>query len=126
MSADERAIRDLVATWLAASKAGDLDKVLSLMADDVLFMAPGQKPFGKEAFAAASQGMKALRFEAVSEVLEIEVLGDTAWCRIHLTVTATPPNGTPVRRSGYTLSILRKEPDGVWRMFRDANLLAAE
>jgi uncharacterized protein (TIGR02246 family) len=126
MTADERAIRDLVATWLAASKAGDLEKVLSLMADDVVFMVPGQKPFGKEVFAAASQGMKALRFEAVSEVLEIEVLGDIAWCRTHLTVTATPPNGTPVCRSGYTLSILRKRPDGGWRMFRDANLLAAE
>ena len=51
---DEQAIRDLVARWLAASKAGDLDTVLSLMADDVLFMVAGQEPFGKAAFAAAS------------------------------------------------------------------------
>jgi uncharacterized protein (TIGR02246 family) len=126
VSEDERAIHDLIATWLAASKAGDLEKVLSLMADDAIFMVPGQKPFGKEAFAAAFRGMKAIRFEAESEVLEVEVLGDRAWCRTHLAVTATPPNGKPVRRSGYTLSLLRRQPNGAWVVFRDANLLATE
>jgi three-Cys-motif partner protein len=32
----------------------------------------------------------------------------------------------PPRRSGYTLSIFRKNDDGKWVLFRDANLLAAE
>ena len=126
MSEDERAIRDLVATWIAASKAGDTDKVLGLMADDVLFHVPGQKPFGKDAFAAMAQGMKEIAFEAKSEVVEAEVCGAFAWCRTHLTMTITPPNGKSMRRSGYTLSILRKGADGRWVMFRDANLLAAE
>jgi ketosteroid isomerase-like protein len=31
-----------------------------------------------------------------------------------------------VRRSGYMLTILRKERDGRWRLARDANSLAAE
>jgi hypothetical protein len=29
-----------------------------------------------------------------------------------------------MRRSGYTLSILRKQPDGKWVLWRDANLVA--
>src|SRR5262249_35239639 len=58
MTDDERAIRELVNVWLAASKAGDLQTILSLMTDDVIFMVPGRRPFGKEAFAAASQGMQ--------------------------------------------------------------------
>jgi len=56
MTDDERAIRELVATWMTASQAGDIDTVLGLMTDDVVFMVPGREPFGKEAFAAASQG----------------------------------------------------------------------
>lgn len=52
MNKDEQAICDLVETWLAATKKGDLATVLSLMADEVVFMVPGQEPFGKEAFAA--------------------------------------------------------------------------
>jgi len=124
MSDDERAIRELVATWMAASKAGDHDKVLSLMTDDVLFMVPGREPFGKAAFAAASRGMEGLRIEGTSDIVELKVLGDWAWLRGHLRMAVTPPGGAPTTRSGYTLTILRKEPDGKWRLARDANLLA--
>ena len=53
MTNDERAIRELIATWMDASQKGDLQTVLGLMADDVVFMVPGREPFGKEAFAAA-------------------------------------------------------------------------
>jgi len=73
MTNDERAIRELVQTWMTASKAGDIQTVLSLMTDDVVFM--------------------------------------------------TPDSPTPVHRSGYTLTILRKESDGRWRIACDANLL---
>ena len=38
-------------------------------------------------------------------------------------VSVTPTGGTPTRRTGYTLTILRKE-HGRWRLARDANLLA--
>jgi ketosteroid isomerase-like protein len=43
MERDEQAIRDLIATWLAASKAGDTKTVLNLVADDVVFLVPGQR-----------------------------------------------------------------------------------
>jgi ketosteroid isomerase-like protein len=39
-------------------------------------------------------------------------------------IAMTPPAGEPVRRAGYTLSILRKSADGRWRLFRDANLVS--
>ena len=125
MSEDERAIRDLISTWIAASRAGDLQTVLGLMSDDIIFMVPGRS-FGRAEFQAAFQGMKGMAFDAVSEVLEVQVIGNHAWCRTHLKVTMSPPNGNTVRRSGNTLSILRKEPNGKWVMIRDANMLAVE
>ena len=76
--------------------------------------------------AAASAQMKDMSFEGNSEVLEAEVCGQTAWCRTHLVVTVTPAGGKPVRRSGYTLSILRKSPGGKWQLYRDTNLLTVE
>jgi uncharacterized protein (TIGR02246 family) len=126
MNKDEQAIRDLIDTWLAASKEGDLATVLSLMADDVVFMVPGQEPFGKEEFAARNSKMKDLRIEGTSEIQEIEVLGDWAWLRNRLEVTFTPAGGKPMVHSGYTLTILRKNPDGKWVLVRDANLLTPE
>ena len=124
MSEDERAIRDLIANWIAATKAGDLQAVAGLMSDDIVFMVPGRKAFGKAEFMAASQGMKGMDFEGESEVLEIEIWGNRAWCRTHLTVTVMPPGAKPVKRSGYTLSILRKDEHGKWVIARDANMLA--
>jgi uncharacterized protein (TIGR02246 family) len=122
-SDDETAIRKLVDTWLAASKVGDIATVLSLMTDDVVFMVPGREPFGKEAFAAASDEMKNVRMEGKSEVRELRVLGEWAYLRNHIEMTITPEGGAPVTRSGYTLTILRKE-SGQWRLARDANLVA--
>jgi uncharacterized protein (TIGR02246 family) len=125
MTDDERAIRDLVATWIDATKAGDIETVLRLMAEDVIFMVPGQKPFGKEAFAAALEGMKGVSFEGNSDIQEIQVFGDWAYLRSHLEVKVTQPSGAaPILRSGCTLSILRKTPAGQWVMARDANMLA--
>jgi uncharacterized protein (TIGR02246 family) len=123
---DEHAIRELVATWMSASQAGDVNTVLSLMADDAIFMVSGGEPFGKEAFAAASEAMADVRMEGTNEIVELRILGDWAYMRCRLTVTMTPPGGQPVRRSGYTLSVLRKDADGRWRLARDANLLAPE
>jgi uncharacterized protein (TIGR02246 family) len=124
MTDDEGAIRDLVARWLQASQTGDIDTVLRLMADDAIFMVPGHEPFGKEAFRAASQGMKDMRFQGTSEIRELKVIGDWAYARNYIDVTTTAPGGQPAHRKGYTLTLFRKEPDGRWLLARDANLLA--
>jgi len=125
MTDDEKAVRQVVETWMAASKAGDLATVLSLMTDDAVFMVPGQEPFGKDVFAAASATMGDMRIEGASRIIELQVLGNWAFIRTHLDITATPSGGEPARRSGYTLTLLRKEADGKRRLARDANLLAA-
>ncbi|HEY6753769.1 MAG TPA: SgcJ/EcaC family oxidoreductase [Pseudolabrys sp.] len=124
MSPDERAIRDLVDTWMKASRTGDTATVLSLMSDDVIFMVPGREPFGKDAFAASSQSMKGFRLEGSADVRELKVLGDWAYLRNFIEITVTPPGGAPVRRSGYTLTIFRKGDDGKWLLTRDANLVS--
>ena len=126
MQNEEAAIRKLVDTWLAASQTGDLTTVLSLMSDDVIFMVPGKKPFGKQEFAASSQKMKGIKMESTSDIQEIKVLGDWAWMRNFLRVTFTPPGGSAAVHSGYILTILRKNPNGDWVIARDANLLVPE
>jgi uncharacterized protein (TIGR02246 family) len=126
ISEDERAIRQLVETWLAATKSGDLQTLSALMADDMIFMTPGQKPFGKELFLTASAELQKFDFEGTSDIQEIQICGDWAYLRNYLRITMTPVGGgEPSRRSGYTLSILRKQ-DGAWVLVRDANLVSKE
>ena len=123
MSEDERAIRELVANWMAASRVGDAEAVLSLMTDDVIFMVPGREPFGKEAFRAAAETMKNVRMDGSSDIREIRILGDWAYPRNFIEITITPPGGSPMRRAGYTLSVFHKQPDSRWLLARDANLV---
>ena len=124
MHDDERAIRELVATWLRASRAGDTETVLGLMAEDVVFLVPGHPPMrGRAAFAAGQAGLRDLDIEARSEIEEIRVLGDWAYVWTTLSIVVTPTSGgAPVRRSGPTLSILRRQ-HGKWVIVRDANML---
>jgi len=127
--ADEQAIRDLVTNWLRATIAGDLPRLLALMAEDVVFLAPGQPPLrGKEAFATAfNAALQRVRIDASSEIQEVRVEGGMAYCWNQFIVTTTPLNGGPSqRRKGYTLTILRKTRLGNWVLTRDANMLAAE
>jgi len=127
MGNDEREIRQLVSTWMAASKAGDVETVLSLMSDDVVFLVPGQPVMRKADFAAAARaqsGQGTPQFDGTSEIQEIKILGDWAFMWSKLTVVVTPPGGAqPMTRAGHTLSILKKQ-NGKWVLARDANMLA--
>jgi uncharacterized protein (TIGR02246 family) len=123
---DEQAIRQLVDTWLTASESGDLNTMLTLMADDVIFMVPGREPFGKEEFVQNYKQMGGVKLTTKSDIQEIKVLGEWAWMRNLLRVTFTPGGGTPTTHSGYVLTILRKSSDGKWVIARDANLLTPE
>ena len=124
MTDDERAIRDLISTWMTASEKGDVDTVLSLMADDVIFTVSGREPFGKDVFRAGSEAMRNVRMTGTSDIREIKIFGEWAFIRNYLEITIVPPDGDAMRRKGYTLSILRKQSDGKWVLWRDANLVA--
>src|SRR6185436_4404374 len=127
MATDEVQIRQLVGTWMAATRAGDVDSVLDLMADDVVFLVAGKAPMGKREFEAAARAQAAHTaptFDGTSDIQEIRVVGDWAFMWTRLKVTATPPDGSPaLHLAGHTLTVLRRER-GRWVLSRDANLLA--
>lgn len=127
MSTDEQAIREVVAQWHRATAAGDVEAVLKLMAEDVVFLVAGQPPM--RGHATFERGLRGLlgqyRIESTGEVQEIEASGDLAYCWSILTVRVVPiAGGNTAVRTGSALSILRKQPSGSWIVVRDANMLS--
>ena len=123
---DEEQIRALVAGWMQATRVGDVDRVLDLMTDDVVFLVPGRAPIRKAEFAAMARAQASGAAPAVdgtSEIMEARVLGDWAFMWTHLSVRATMPDGHCMARAGHTLTVLHRH-GGKWRIARDANLLA--
>jgi uncharacterized protein (TIGR02246 family) len=127
MSADEQAIRQMIALWHSATARGDVDTVLGLMDENAVFLVTGQPPMrGREGFSQGLRGLlKTHRIESSSDVQEVEVSGHLAyvWNRLEVKVIALA-DGKAVTRSGNALSILHKQSDGQWRLVRDANMLA--
>jgi uncharacterized protein (TIGR02246 family) len=126
MTTDEHAIRDIVARWHSATAAGDVDTVLGLMTDDVVFLVAGRPPMrGRDAFERGLRGLLTQhRIESSGEIREIGISGSLAYCWSELSVRVIPiSGGHTTTRAGDALSILRKQADGSWRVARDANLL---
>jgi uncharacterized protein (TIGR02246 family) len=127
MNTDEQAIRDLVALWHRATAAGDVDTVLGLMADDVVFLVAGHPPLhGRRAFESGlRQLFTRCRIESAGQVREVVVSANLAYCWTDLTVRVVPLSGGDSKlRTGNALSILRKERGNSWVVARDANMLA--
>ena len=95
MTEDEQSIRALVATWHSSTAAGNVDGVLPLMADDVVFLVAGQPPMrGRAAFEKGLRGLLATqRIQSEYIIEEIEVAGALAYCWSSLKVTTTPLAG---------------------------------
>jgi uncharacterized protein (TIGR02246 family) len=127
--AAEAAIREVVETWHRATAAGDVARVLSLMTEDAIFLAPERAPMqGRQAFERALRDLLATHtITSKGQVREVVVSGDLAYAWTDLTVAITAREGSqPVERSGPTLSIFRRQADGRWLLVRDANMLASE
>jgi uncharacterized protein (TIGR02246 family) len=126
---DETAIRTLVETWHRATAVGDVSKVLSLMAEDAVFLAPERPPVrGQSSFAQGlTDVLKTHTISSSGDIREVTVSDAMAYCWTDLTVTITPLDGSPPKvRRGPALSIFGKRSNGSWVLVRDANMLAED
>ncbi|SFS21633.1 conserved hypothetical protein [Granulicella pectinivorans] len=129
MSADEKAIREVVAQWARATSEGDIVTIMNLMTEDVVFLTPGNPPMMREAFRTGFENMirnVTVKAKPDAKSLNITVEGDVAITWGGLEIEIKPKTGGPARiAKGHTLSGFRRGVDGQWRIFRDANLLSA-
>src|SRR5205809_18140 len=94
MGTDEQEIRDVHSTWINAVNAGDLVRLLALMADDAVFLNPGQAPFGRDGFSANFSGaQERARVRCLSELEEVVVVGEVAYTRSRDALYVTPRAG---------------------------------
>ena len=126
MNSDEQAIREVHTTWIDAVNVGDLAYLLSLMADDVVFLGPGREPFGRDGFPAGFLAAhERNRIRCISELEESVVVGDVAYTRARDSLSVIPrAGGDTMELAGYRLTVYRRQPDGRWVLARDAHTLA--
>jgi len=126
MGPDERAIRAVHSTWIDAVNAGDLVCLLSLMADDVVFLNPGHEQFGADGFSTGFlAGHERARISCISELEDVVVVGEVAYTLSRDSLSVTPrAGGEAMQLAGHRITVYRKQPDGRWLLARDAHTLS--
>src|SRR5439155_3706581 len=127
MASDEREIRTVHSIWIDAVNAGDLARLLTLVAEDIVFLSPGQAPFGRQGFSsnfmAAHQQMQIC---CTSELEEVVVVGEVAYTRSRDALSVTPrAGGKEAQLAGHRMTVYRKQRDGRWLLSRDVHTLSA-
>ncbi len=118
-SADEAAILEIWSTYSAARVAGDVETWLALWDKDGIRMVPGAPAVDFATFAPKT----AERFATPPASMEINseeivVTGDWAYSRGTFTVNDVV--------EGKFLTILRRQDDGSWGIYRDAMNFTSE
>jgi ketosteroid isomerase-like protein len=122
-AASDSAARQAHDAYVTAINSNNVDSILAVMTDDVVFMAPNAPPFmGKDALRPWLEGYVAAfdtRWE--KPVQEFVVNGDWAWERYSYSHVDTPKGGgDAITGSGWGLIIYQRGADGVWRVARDS------
>jgi len=109
--------------YTAAINSNDLDSLMAMMTDDVVFLAAHGPPMvGKAAVRPWAEGyLQAFTTSWDKQSQEFVVAGDWAFERYSYRSTDTPRGGgEPVQDTGWGLVIYHHDADGKWRVARDA------
>ena len=103
-------------------ETGDLDAALALYEPDAVFVvSPGQVVKGHAAIREVLQGMIAAnatgKLEAVTAVSSAD--GTVAFTRAKGSSTGPGPDGNPITTPFHSIEVVRKQPDGTWRIVID-------
>ena len=112
MASDEREIRTVHSIWIDAVNAGDLGRLLTLLAEDVVFLTPGQAPAGREAFSSNFvTAHKQMLISCTSELEEVVVVGALAYTRSRDALSVTPrAGGKAARLAGHDRALHAGNP----------------
>ncbi len=118
---DVEAITAWLAELTAAVNAGDPEGVQALYAADAVFSPPDAPSLTAEELRSLYGVMfEESTFDFTSDVIEVVVSGDLAVLRASYEETVTPTGeGEPYDQAGTWLVVLRKQPDGAWKLWRD-------
>lgn len=125
LARDMAAIEQLHRKDAAAAKAGDVDTLATLWTADAIALPPGEAPvIGIDAIRiwlnrSRMDTTKVEVTEYICDFKEVRIAGEQAfeWARTSVTMR---PKGAPgsVHASGNLMRLLRKQPDGSWKVAR--------
>lgn len=111
---------DAIAQFVDAMNQGDLETALSFYEPQAsLVVKPGVVATGTMAIREALAGFVALKPTLSSEAQQVVEAGDIALYCSRWSLRGTDPTGNAVQLNGCSSDILRRQPNGNWRIALD-------
>jgi uncharacterized protein (TIGR02246 family) len=103
-----------------ALNSGDVDGAMALYETDATFAPqPGEEVKGYEAIRAALDQFIALKPRMGGEITKVMTAGDVALVMNRWQLEGTQADGALVEMRGHSADVLRRTPDGDWRILID-------
>ena len=104
-----------------AMNGGDLDFILTLYEDNACLIPQPHHPpvHGKSAIGQVLQGFLALKAQIITRHTTSIQAGDVALLRSAWQLTGTGPDGTPIQMAHESTDVMRRQPDGSWKIVID-------
>jgi uncharacterized protein (TIGR02246 family) len=111
---------ETIETFATRLSAGDVNGALALYEPDATFVVqPGTMVVGLEAIRGALEGFVALQPVLDGEIDQVVSTDNVALVVNRWTLDGTGPDGKPVRLAGRSADVLRRAPNGEWRIVID-------
>jgi uncharacterized protein (TIGR02246 family) len=125
-AADLKTIKDGEIAWAGYWAHRDLDKIVSLYADNASVLVPNVPIMnGKDAIRAGLKDMvadKNLLFSSTTSAAEVARSGDLAYTQGTYSLTITDSKTKkPVTEIGKYVTVYKKQADGSWKAIEDIN-----
>ncbi len=99
---------------------GDLEGFVALYEPTATIVPePGKHITGTQGIRDANKALVAMKPKLTIEVVEVAQSGDLALLHSKWSLTATKPDGTPLKDSGKGAEVVRRQKDGTWRFVID-------
>jgi uncharacterized protein (TIGR02246 family) len=110
----------VIELFTEALNGGDVDAAMALYEADATFARqPGEEVKGHEAIRAALEQFMALEPRMDGEITKVMTAGDVALVMNRWHLEGTETDGALVEMRGHSADVLRRTPDGGWRILID-------
>ena len=110
----------VIELFTEALNGGDIEGAMSLYEPEATFAPqPGQQVKGHQAIRAALDLFAALKPRMHGEITNVMTADDVALVMNRWQLEGTQPDGAPVEMRGHSADVVRRAPDGGWRILID-------
>ena len=110
----------VIEAFAASLNSGDLQGALALYEPGAVFEPePGRRVHGLEAIGDALTGFFAIEPRISGEIQKVIEAGDVALVVNRWSLRGTDPAGQPIEMGGVSSDVMRRQPDGTWKIAID-------